>query len=208
MGPIAATKSVFRNYATMSGRASRSEYWWWGLIHFCIVMVFGLISTLSLNPSWPSWVAALNGALLIPYVLATLVPNICVMVRRLHDTDRSGFWYFICFVPVIGGIWFLVLMLLGSSAGTNRFGPPPSGDGTVRRGKAPADDIYEREDVSNAYVAAYTTDPRVAAMRKSAVSGDPNAPVLGFQEQRKAEISDYYKTKVLGGLKPESPNPH
>lgn len=211
MGPFAATRSVFRNYATMSGRASRSEYWWWGLIQTTVLVLLCIAAVPAGDPTAPSTMPSLIASgVLFFFILATLVPNICVMVRRLHDTGRSGAWYFITFVPFVGGIWFLVLTLLGSEQGANRFGGPPTSDGSAPSGpvrtRSPSDDIYSREDVSNAYVAAYTTDPRVAAMRKAAAEGGEIGE--NFAAQRKAEISDYYKTKVLGGSAPSTPHPH
>jgi len=203
MGPLAATQSVFRNYATMTGRASRSEFWWWGLIQGLVLAALCAVAASAIDPTGPSLAENIAGGAVVLFVLGTLVPNITVTVRRLHDTDRSGFWYFISFVPVIGGIWLLILMLIGSDLNANRFGGPPTADGSTPSGpvraRAPSDDIYSREDVSNAYVAAYTTDPRVAAMRKSAENGEVMA--ADFAAQRKAEISEYYKRNVLGGVK-------
>ncbi len=207
MGPLAATQSVLRNYATMSGRATRSEYWWWGLVQGLILLSLCTIAAAAVEPTGPTTLAMVAGGAAFVFMLATLVPNICVMVRRLHDTGRSGAWYFITFVPVIGGIWFLVLMLLGSEDRPNIYGGPPNSDGSPPSGpistRAPSDDIYSREDVSNAYVAAYTTDPRAAAMRKAAANGEEVG--ADFAAQRKAEISDYYKRNVLGGAKSGAP---
>ncbi len=110
-----AVSSCFSNYATFAGRAPRSEYWWFAL--FCCIVI-GVLLGLS---------AAMDGSS-IPLIvlglfgLAVIVPSIAVTVRRLHDTDRSGWWYFIQLVPAIGGIWFFVLMVLGGTPGPNRFG--------------------------------------------------------------------------------------
>lgn len=217
MGPIAATQSVFRNYVVMDGRASPSEYWWWSFVYFAVTVISMTIAVLAVNPSWPPLIAIINGALFIPFMLATIVPSLTLTVRRLHDTGRSGFWFFINFVPVIGAIWFLILLILPSQGEDNRFGPPPfSGEAGPARGKAKRAkkaDIYNRTDVSNAYVAAFTTDPRA----RPAVAGEPvstggitdaelRASAQEFHQQRKAEISDYYKSKVLGGLKPDEPS--
>lgn len=76
---------------------------------------------------------AIMGSLGIPflvlclYSLAVFIPNLAVSVRRLHDSDRSGWWILIAFVPFIGGIWLLVLYLIGGTPGPNRFGPDPKG---------------------------------------------------------------------------------
>ncbi len=220
MGPFAATASVFRNYVAMNGRASRSEYWWWGLMYAVITLASLTIAVLAVDPSWPPLVATVNGALFVPFVLASIVPNLTVMVRRLHDTGRSGFWFFINFIPIIGAIWFLILLILPSQAEDNRFGPPPFSGGPSpsrpRKQRAKKTDIYDRTDVSNAYVAAFTTDPRQRPMVAeedvisdgSITDAELRNSAQEFHQQRKAEISDYYKTKVLGGVKSDKPNFH
>jgi uncharacterized membrane protein YhaH (DUF805 family) len=63
------------------------------------------------------------------YSLAIFIPNLAVIVRRLHDQDKSGWWFFISFVPLIGGIWLLILYLTDGTPGPNRFGPDPKGRG-------------------------------------------------------------------------------
>jgi uncharacterized membrane protein YhaH (DUF805 family) len=63
------------------------------------------------------------------YQLATLIPSIAVTVRRLHDTDRTGLWYFIIFVPFIGSIILLILMLPEGNWGDNQYGPDPVDEG-------------------------------------------------------------------------------
>ena len=104
----------WKKYATFSGRARRKEYW-----------MFVLFNTLAY------FVAAIldemfgGGAISGLYALAVLVPTLAVLVRRLHDTNRSGWWLFISFVPFIGGIWLLVLLILDSSLGPNRCGANP-----------------------------------------------------------------------------------
>jgi uncharacterized membrane protein YhaH (DUF805 family) len=61
------------------------------------------------------------------YVLAIIIPSIAVTVRRLHDTDRSGWWFLLSFVPLIGGLVLLVFEVLDSTPGANRYGPNPKG---------------------------------------------------------------------------------
>lgn len=58
--------------------------------------------------------------------VALLLPSICVAIRRLHDTGRGGGWFFIVLIPLVGAIWFLVLMLLPGEPETNRFGDVPT----------------------------------------------------------------------------------
>lgn len=65
------------------------------------------------------------GLLLGIYWLAVFIPNLAVQVRRMHDQDKSGWWILIAFVPLIGGIWLLILFLIDGTRGPNRFGPDP-----------------------------------------------------------------------------------
>jgi uncharacterized membrane protein YhaH (DUF805 family) len=78
---------------------------------------------------------AIMGPIAIPclllalYSLAVFIPNLAVIVRRLHDQDKSGWWFFIGFVPIIGGIWLLILYLTDGTPGPNQYGPDPKGRG-------------------------------------------------------------------------------
>ena len=195
MGPIAAVKSVLRKYVQFNGRAAPSEFWWWNLVYLLVIcgLYYPLfVSAQNLESTNVGVVTALS-LVLAAVSLGTLVPHISVAVRRLHDTGRSGAWYFIMFVPLIGQIWFLVLMLLPSSQFKNDYGDPPGGQ------------AWARTDVSNEYVAAFTTDPRQAMMGKMATTdAEMQSMAQDFNAHRKAEISEYYKTKVLGGLSPKS----
>ena len=108
-----AVRSVLTNYANFSGRARRSEYWWFILAYFLASIVAAIID------------AALGAPILeVIVILGLLVPSLAVAVRRLHDTDRSGWWLLLGLIP-FGGIVVLVFSCLDSQAGTNRFGPSP-----------------------------------------------------------------------------------
>ncbi|HEV7658296.1 MAG TPA: DUF805 domain-containing protein [Allosphingosinicella sp.] len=72
------------------------------------------------------------GILLMLYALATFIPNLAVAVRRLHDQDKSGWWILIALVPLIGGIWLLVLYFIEGTRGPNRFGPDPKAVGDAQ----------------------------------------------------------------------------
>jgi uncharacterized membrane protein YhaH (DUF805 family) len=146
---VEAIKLGFRKYGTFAGRATRAEYWWWYLfsilIFFPLYVVFlivtvavaGTTSTTSLDgttsvstttTSAGGSAAVLIVALLMLIVgLALFIPSLSVMVRRLHDTDRSGWWYWISLVPFVGGIILLVFLVSESSPGPNQFGPPSRG---------------------------------------------------------------------------------
>ncbi len=112
---------ALRKYAIFSGRSRRKEYWWFLLFHIIIsivlVVIDGAIGTLS--------VEAGMGLLGSVYALAVLIPSIAVSVRRLHDTDRSGWWLLIALIPLIGALVLLVFMVQDSNPGQNRFGRNP-----------------------------------------------------------------------------------
>lgn len=125
----AAVSRFFKKYATFSGRASRSEYWWWWLVS---LVVSGLLQVLALATggiqTMPDGSATVgNGiglfffVLLVVWGLAVFIPGLALLVRRLHDSNRSGFWVFIVFVPFVGGIVLLVFVLLGSNPQGARF---------------------------------------------------------------------------------------
>jgi uncharacterized membrane protein YhaH (DUF805 family) len=109
---------ALKQYATFSGRARRSEYWYFFL--FYIIFTIGLVFIDSLLG-----MSSNLGILSSLFALGMLLPSIAVSVRRLHDTDRSGWWMLLCFVPLIGGIVLLVFFVQDSQAGANRFGESP-----------------------------------------------------------------------------------
>ncbi len=106
-------KVVRDNYANFKGRARRQEYWMFTLFNFLIILgisiVLGLIGYLVDAPGIIS--------LYFIYVLAVLVPTLAVIVRRLHDIGKSGWFYFIAFIPLIGTIWLLVLFCTEGDTG-------------------------------------------------------------------------------------------
>ena len=111
-------------YASISGRANRTEFWVWQLFNLVLNIVLGVLS-LALS-SIGEGAVYVGGVLSVIVALALIIPNICVAVRRLHDTGRGGGWWFIIFVPLVGAIWFLVLMLLPGESQSNRFGEVPT----------------------------------------------------------------------------------
>lgn len=116
-----AISSVFSKYATFSGRARRSEYWFWMLCFYAIIFVGafldGIVSGMSGTESSPV------SLVLAVVVLGLFLPTWAVRVRRLHDTDRSGWWLLIAFVPLVGTIVLFIFDVLDSTAGTNDYGP-------------------------------------------------------------------------------------
>ncbi len=114
MTPMQAIQSVFGNYANFNGRARRSEYWWFVL--FVTIIESALYFVFIPLPE-------VGFALLAILALAIILPSLAVTVRRLHDTDRSGWWFLIQLIP-FGGLVLLVFMVLSGTSGTNRYGPP------------------------------------------------------------------------------------
>ena len=114
MGFGEAIKSFFGNYANFKGRARRSEYWFSALFLGLTILAAALLDAL----------LGTFGVLYLLWILAIVVPSLAVTVRRLHDIDRSGAWYFINFVPLVGPIILLVFMCQDSKPGENEYGEP------------------------------------------------------------------------------------
>jgi uncharacterized membrane protein YhaH (DUF805 family) len=122
-------KVVFENYANFKGRARRSEYWYYALTNFLIQMVFLCLFFL-LSASDNVGIGLLFYGLMMIYSLAVLIPSLAVAVRRLHDVGKSGWFYFIVLIPIIGVIWLLVLFFTEGDQGVNAYGPDPKADGS------------------------------------------------------------------------------
>jgi uncharacterized membrane protein YhaH (DUF805 family) len=116
-----AIRSGFRNYVTFSGRASRSEFWYWTLFGFLVAAVSSILDS-ALFPSMSTGpISAITSLLL-------LLPGLAVSVRRLHDLDRTGWWILIT-LTIIG---LIVLLIWDCTKGTdepNRFGSDPLAGG-------------------------------------------------------------------------------
>ena len=114
-----AVQSVFSNYAKFRGRACRSEFWWFQLFLLLGGIVAGLLKLFA-NTNF------LGGSpLAMLFWLAAIIPDLAVTVRRLHDTDSSGWWILLGLIPLIGMVVLIVWWCLEGSKGYNRFGPDP-----------------------------------------------------------------------------------
>jgi len=107
---------LLSKYAMFDGRAARSEYWWFVLFTFLVYIVIIIIAQIS---------ETLGGILYVVFALGVVIPTIAVQVRRLHDTDRSGWWLLIALVPLVGGILLLVWYCTPGTPDENRFGSNP-----------------------------------------------------------------------------------
>lgn len=114
---------VLRKYATFDGRARRKEYWMFALVNAIICVVLSIIATIMMRGSPRS--AIIVYVVILAYCLLILLPSLAVVVRWLHDTDRSGWWFWIQLVPLVGGIILFVFTVLDSTPGTNQYGPSP-----------------------------------------------------------------------------------
>ena len=126
-------------YITFSGRASRSEFWWFNLFYWLVLIVLGgiILALISATGSFANGSGFSGGAIFLFVILAIVfvalfLPVLSVTIRRMHDRDISGWWYLLVLfggnIPYIGvviSIGFLVLMALRGTDGPNRFGPDP-----------------------------------------------------------------------------------
>ncbi len=112
---------VLKQYTDFNGRARRKEYWMYTL--FNMIFVFAAIV---IDNGMGTTVAELHyGIVYCLYVFAIILPTLAVLVRRLHDVGKSGWFYFITLIPIAGPIWLLVLLCKEGVAGDNEYGPNP-----------------------------------------------------------------------------------
>jgi uncharacterized membrane protein YhaH (DUF805 family) len=112
---------VLKKYAVFSGRARRKEYW----MFFLFNIIFAASASFLDNMIGTTIGDSSFGVLHTLYSLTVIVLGLAVTVRRLHDTDRSGWWIFIVLIPLIGTVWLLILMVDNSTSGENKYGQNP-----------------------------------------------------------------------------------
>ncbi|WP_026652067.1 DUF805 domain-containing protein [Butyrivibrio proteoclasticus] len=112
-----AVKSVFSQYAGFSGRARRSEYWYFYLFNFCVALVLSILAN----------VVKPLGFLSMIWSLAVLIPGLAVGVRRLHDIGKSGLFLLFALIPLVGAILLIIWFATDSQPGDNQYGPNPKG---------------------------------------------------------------------------------
>jgi uncharacterized membrane protein YhaH (DUF805 family) len=112
---------VLKKYVTFSGRARRKEYWMFVLFN----LIFAIVAMVLDNVLGLANEQTGYGIIYTLYTLGVLLPSLAVLVRRLHDIGKSGWWVFITLIPLIGAIWLLVLLVGDSQPGDNQYGPNP-----------------------------------------------------------------------------------
>jgi uncharacterized membrane protein YhaH (DUF805 family) len=127
--------AVLKKYVVFSGRASRSEYWYFVLFSAIVSIILTVIDVMMGSGTADTSVSADAGMAMSVnmgwlsgiYSLGVLLPSLGVLFRRLHDTDHSGWWILISLIPLIGAIVLLVFLVKDSTPGNNEYGPSPKG---------------------------------------------------------------------------------
>ncbi|WP_417395322.1 DUF805 domain-containing protein [Gimesia chilikensis] len=112
--------TVLKKYADFSGRARRKEYWMFVLMNFLVSILISFVGAV-IGDTDGLIAVSLSGV----YALFIFIPSLAVTVRRLHDTNKSGWWILITFVPLIGGLVLLIFMIMDSDPNTNAYGANP-----------------------------------------------------------------------------------
>ncbi len=116
---------MFENYANFSGRARRSEYWYFRLATTLIFFVFIFLAVIASILGGVTLGLPIAIGLFALYAIASLIPSLAVTVRRMHDLGKSGWNILISCIPLVGPIWFLVLLVTEGEHGENYYGPDP-----------------------------------------------------------------------------------
>jgi uncharacterized membrane protein YhaH (DUF805 family) len=114
--------SAFQKYADFEGRSTTAEYWYFYLYNTLAMIAVAIVDAILFNLNNSQSVRLVFSLI---YVLATIIPNYSITVRRLHDTNHSGWWMFITMIPIIGSIWYFIALISEGTAGSNDYGPDP-----------------------------------------------------------------------------------
>ena len=125
---------VLRNYVGFSGRARRTEFWMFTLFNMVASIITQLIDRIF---GWEDW-SAYAGPVTTLYFLAVFLPSLAVAVRRLHDTNRSGWWLLLGLVPLVGFIVLIVFYAQAGNSGANKYGADPKDSESYTGAGAPA----------------------------------------------------------------------
>lgn len=113
--------AAWNKYADFSGRARRKEYWYFVLFNLIIVMALVYVDVSIGAINYETGFGLMSGV----FYLVALIPTLAVLVRRLHDTGRSGWWFFVYFIPLVGPFILFFFLIQGGQSGFNDHGPDP-----------------------------------------------------------------------------------
>lgn len=190
MGPLTAISQAVAHSFQFSGRASRSEYWWFMLVYTLVITICGFIdSMMVMSLIAEQGEQAIFSLGLFDFAstfawIITLPTILSLTVRRLHDAGFSGFWLILYFIP-FGGLALLVMHIMPSEARTTAYGTPAAAPAASPTGKPVSVDSHKR--AMQGYALLFDKDKKVSPAE---------------QQARKAEVSDYYRTQVLKSAKP------
>lgn len=115
--------TVFKNYANFRGRARRSEYWYFVLMN--IIIALGVFIPMFAFSDVHAVIGPWTIIAISTYAIAMILPTFALISRRLHDIGKSGWYYLVRFIPVIGPVWFLIMMCTAGDKGANQYGADP-----------------------------------------------------------------------------------
>ncbi|WP_299921179.1 DUF805 domain-containing protein [uncultured Pelagimonas sp.] len=192
IGPHTALENYIFKAFNISGRATRAEYWWVALIMFVFMAIAAVLDIYTITTAHVTNYNPL--AYLTPVLLLlTFIPNTTILIRRLHDAGRSGMWYFVNSIPIVGPIWLLVLLILPSEPEENQWGQPPHNPTPTRR--TGFDAIKEPAAGPTTAREARAHDARQSYATLLKLDREPSPEEVAAQRE---QISDYYQTHVLG----------
>ena len=116
-------KAITQNYANFSGRARRAEYWWFAI--FMTIAICGLAFAGALTSDSTGTPSPVFSIILVIIALGLILPGLGVQVRRLHDIGKSGWFWFVTVIPVVGFLILLIWACEDSQPGDNQYGPNP-----------------------------------------------------------------------------------
>ncbi|MBR5721975.1 MAG: DUF805 domain-containing protein [Clostridia bacterium] len=131
---------MFKKYAKFSGRSRRKEYWLAGIMNAIIIFIFEIISSFVLTPALMEAItyermpnlgigAIILAIIMVVYGLVIFIPSLALLVRRFHDTGKSGAAILLYLIPIVGGLIVFIFTCMDSSYGPNKYGPNPKGIG-------------------------------------------------------------------------------
>ena len=126
MSFVDAVKSFWSNYAKFGGRSRRSEYWFVQLFLVLTNLLAAVIDLVLLGGDVERFMAQGGGGIVgLVWIAVTIVPALALLVRRLHDSGKSGWWALMLLLPFAGAIVLFIFVVTDSDAGENQYGPSP-----------------------------------------------------------------------------------